>query len=193
SPFISKQGNLSTTCGLNEIMNTLPPPLYGCYTSTRRCAGGGPCLWCFAFYRCYICVVFRGSAAEKQRLRPVPLRIVGAVATGAVIESGSNSSGRYAKYADGTMICWTVFNLGTITVAQNDGDVINWAFPAEFISTIGLVVHAQPMGWAANRFIFCATPQAATYAVGGCYASSGSWPLSGSTFAGLYAIGRWKA
>lgn len=120
------------------------------------------------------------------------LYITGALAEGNIIESGENANGRYVKWADGTMLCWTVINLGTITVVQNDGSPINWVFPVEFISTVGVVVHAQPMGWAANRFVFCATPLATTYCVGGCYASTGSWPLTGSTFAGLYAIGRWK-
>ncbi len=34
------------------------------------------------------------------------LRIVGALADGAIIESGSNANGNYVKLADGTMWCW---------------------------------------------------------------------------------------
>ena len=34
------------------------------------------------------------------------LRIVGAIADGAIIESGSNANGYWCKLADGTLICW---------------------------------------------------------------------------------------
>lgn len=41
----------------------------------------------------------------ELKLPPEVLRIVGAVAAGAIIESGSNANGQYIKYADGGLIC----------------------------------------------------------------------------------------
>lgn len=121
------------------------------------------------------------------------LRIVGALDAGSIIEQGSNANGRYTKWADGTMLCWQVSNLGTVTVAQNDNSIVSWAFPAAFVTTVGLVLLAQPLGWAGNRFVVTLTPQSTTYAMGGCYSITGTWELTGGTSVGLYAVGRWKA
>lgn len=121
------------------------------------------------------------------------LRIVGALASGAIIESGSNANGRFIKYADNTMICTQVANLGTMTVSQNDGASVNWIYPAQFIDTKDLCLIAQPTGWASNRFVASLYPNTTTYAYGGCFAITGTWNLTGATYLVQIAIGRWKA
>ena len=121
------------------------------------------------------------------------LRIVGALASGAIIESGSNANGRYIKYADNTMICTQVANLGTMTVSQNDGASVNWIYPAQFIDTKDLCLIAQPTGWASNRFVASLYPNTTSYAYGECFAITGTWNLTGETYLVQIAIGRWKA
>ena len=68
------------------------------------------------------------------------LRIVGAIADGAIIEQGSNANGEWVRFANGTQICMKRLNeLGPITLALPVGlyssDNINiGAWPAVFIS-----------------------------------------------------------
>jgi len=60
--------------------------------------------------------------------------------TGAVIERGANANGEYVKFADGTMICYHTFSVGSIVAAgagtfdnpyvSNPG--VTWTFPAAF-------------------------------------------------------------
>lgn len=121
------------------------------------------------------------------------LRIVGALASGAIIESGSNANGRYIKYADNTMICTQVANLGTMTVTQNNEATVNWAFPVQFINTEDLCIIAQPIGWASNRFVASLYPNTTSYSYGSCFAITGTWNLTGETYLVMIAIGRWKA
>ena len=67
-----------------------------------------------------------------------PVSQTGGVPTGAIIGSGSNTSGRYIKYADGTMICWNMFattqtsNRASGSVFQSD--VVTVTFPQPFAS-----------------------------------------------------------
>lgn len=46
------------------------------------------------------------SLDAESKVPAERLRIVGAIADGAIIESGSNSNGYWAKFADGTLVCW---------------------------------------------------------------------------------------
>lgn len=48
--------------------------------------------------------------------------------TGALIEQGSNSNGDYVRFADGTQICWTGFNMSS-------NNPSTWTFPAVFSAT----------------------------------------------------------
>lgn len=64
-----------------------------------------------------------------------PVSQSGGVPTGAIIESGSNSSGTYTKYADGTMIC-VARNAGPFSVLANSVTVLGpFALPAAFSAT----------------------------------------------------------
>lgn len=53
----------------------------------------------------------------------------GGVPTGAVIERGSNASGQYTRYADGTQECWTVLTMGSSAPTT-------WTFPVIFASSV---------------------------------------------------------
>ncbi|WP_076702644.1 hypothetical protein [Salipiger abyssi] len=63
--------------------------------------------------------------------------VVGAVAqtagtpTGKIIERGSNASGEYVKFADGTMQCWRIVNHDL-----DDGQGQDWSFPVTFVGTV---------------------------------------------------------
>lgn len=54
----------------------------------------------------------------------------GGTPTGALIETGSNSNGRYARFADGTQICWGALQLDMAIVSRCSG---TWTFPAAFV------------------------------------------------------------
>ena len=63
----------------------------------------------------------------------------GGVPTGSVIERGSNASGAYIRWADGSQICWTVLDLGSATFAGAGSfenpyrtNIAAWTFPAAF-------------------------------------------------------------
>lgn len=57
------------------------------------------------------------------------------IPTGAIVESGSNASGSYTKWADGTMIC-IIRNAGPFAIGANAATVVGpFALPTGFIST----------------------------------------------------------
>jgi hypothetical protein len=47
----------------------------------------------------------------------------GGVATGAVMESGTNAAGSYIRYADGTQICYKRVSLGGVAIGSPAGSV----------------------------------------------------------------------
>ncbi|WP_353231860.1 hypothetical protein [Pseudomonas helleri] len=51
--------------------------------------------------------------------------ILGPMASGAIIERGSNANGEYTKFADGTLICWGVTKKPNVTIASPNGAVFN--------------------------------------------------------------------
>lgn len=75
-----------------------------------------------------------GSLAAKYAFRLG--NILGTVAqtggtpTGALIETGSNSNGRYVRFADGTQICFGTVQLDNATTSRCSG---TWTFPAAFV------------------------------------------------------------
>jgi hypothetical protein len=60
------------------------------------------------------------------------------MASGKIVDSGSNANGNWVKYSDGTMICWnrTVSQLGTTTASGQlfMSDIATWTFPVSFSS-----------------------------------------------------------
>ena len=62
-------------------------------------------------------------------LRPGCTRIVGALAAGAIIESGSNANGEYVRFANGLQICR--FSSGKL--GANEAITVTVTFPAVFL------------------------------------------------------------
>lgn len=114
----------------------------------------------------------------------------GGVATGAVIERGSNSNGEYLRFADGTQICWlsqqTNLAIGTLMVGGYRSTGASWVYPAAF-AALGRACVAE----AGDLLSFGAN----TYSVG---TASCSYVLRAVTsqaaenrLVNLLAIGRW--
>jgi hypothetical protein len=77
---------------------------------------------------------------------------VSGVPTGSVIESGSNSNGRYIKFADGTMVCYKRLSL-SLAIDVAAGNVFfsaatsggSWAMP--FVGPVVRQVHSWGGSW----------------------------------------------
>ncbi|WP_321289219.1 hypothetical protein [Alcaligenes phenolicus] len=73
--------------------------------------------------------------------------IVGSIAAGSVIETGFNANGKWAKYADGTLICWSPpmtskwidGTSGSLWVSASS----TWTFPMAFINLDNYVLHIE--------------------------------------------------
>lgn len=118
-----------------------------------------------------------------------------------IVESGSNSNGRYIKYADGTLECYQTINLGkTIYGAGSFGnpyrtETKNWTFPHQFIdtnitlSTTGRISSEDAM----QRACICSGNQlSATRLDQVQIATLSTATTTSDAFAHLKAIGRWK-
>lgn len=118
------------------------------------------------------------------------------LASGAIIERGSNANGEYIKYADGTMICnyeTTVsYTCNAVTgsiFSVTSGGAVNLTLPATFAVTPRLVLGCTKTGGGSVPWNSQGTPPTTT--------TTGSLWLHASvnTAAGTYkylAIGRWK-
>ncbi|OUO89991.1 hypothetical protein [Cloacibacillus sp. An23] len=121
------------------------------------------------------------------------LRIVGAIADGAVIESGSNTNGYWVKLADGTAIAHNAITQLTNTDASAPISgiyryTVSVTFPMLFISppdvvgSIGANSNTHGWGTAINRTVSGATfhhyttvASLSTTALGGWYIAIGKW------------------
>lgn len=118
----------------------------------------------------------------------------GGVPTGAIIEYGTNSTGKYVRYADGTQICWFIYavtsavttGLGSIfvTSTQTPGN-----FPAAF--AVAPVITASGRidagnGWAVGTFLPSSTTSWGTWRI--CSPTSNA---STNNALHLMATGRW--
>jgi hypothetical protein len=117
------------------------------------------------------------------------------VPTGAVIESGSNANGTYAKFADGTLMCW-VDNKQAVYQSQYEikGD---WVFPAAFATT-NISGHATIRDNSAalsndarGKGPVFFQVMASSYADFGTMGNAGSFSAGQTMNARLFAIGRW--
>ena len=61
-------------------------------------------------------------------------------ATSSVIEEGSNVNGNFTKFADGTMICYTVKSVAHSTLANNTYTVLSYTLPISFVGTPTCIV-----------------------------------------------------
>ena len=119
--------------------------------------------------------------------------IVGALASGAIVESGSNANGYYVKLADGTMFCSALLEFDGVVVTNDDGTILAWALPATYIDT-NYKLFCSAIGYASNRFYVTLVPQSASYAQGGAISITGNiWTLNASTKLQTISFGRWKA
>ncbi len=110
------------------------------------------------------------------------------VPTGAMIEQGSNANGRFARFADGTQICWhNLTALPAATTAAGSlfvGNEATWTFPIAFSvapSTSGAVTATTPR-WLNLRAGGATTALARVFS-----------PTSDATTltAAVMAVGRW--
>lgn len=109
---------------------------------------------------------------------------------GAIIEHGSNASGEFTKFADGTMIARYIrsaaLGMASYSSGLHVGDFI-WQFPAAFIS--GPVIAGTHTDSVTKGWLSCSgsTPTQATIAA---FSSAAN---NSGTFSTVIAIGRWRA
>lgn len=120
--------------------------------------------------------------------------IVGDVAAGSVIATGSNANGTWVRFADGTQICWSpTMNsnwVDTQAGGMYTGSEIYWRFPMTFASSIPYVVHADTTG--TDNILWASCGPSRSYSGVGLKVSSPiRWNQSFHMRA--VAIGRWKA
>ena len=139
-----------------------------------------------------------GGVAELNANTKIPaerLYITGALADGAIIESGENANGRYTKFADGTMICWccTFLTGVTISSAYINGiytGIFNVTFPCQFIDgNVGIsLVGIYDTGASWSTYVGLST---SGYSVRIIDAVARNAP--GNYTYSYLAVGRWKA
>ena len=123
------------------------------------------------------------------------LRIVGALADGAIMESGSNSNGRWCKLADGTQVCY--WSRGNLPITSNTGIGfitglyrynIEITFPAAFVTIPAIFASgASNSSSYAISDVFTASRQGATLIH---YTQVQTLP--GEATLSWCAIGKWK-
>lgn len=130
--------------------------------------------------------------------RPGSLRIVGALAEGAIIEQGSNANGEYIRWANGTQICMKrLSGLGPITLTGGSGlyhsDNINiGTWPASFISSpYCAYLSTDSVNWVPS---WVRTKNASTNSEGSQINIVCQSSIDNTNFCvSAIAIGRWKA
>lgn len=115
----------------------------------------------------------------------------GGVPTGAIVESGSNSNGRYVRNMDGTQICFANLSDNVAIDATYYGGYrstgITWTFPAEFIGTPVVVPGSRSLG----AFGIVVADSSNTTAESSYVYTSVASDTAASRTASLLAIGRW--
>lgn len=105
----------------------------------------------------------------------------GGVPTGALVERGTNANGEYARYADGTQICWLR------NVAITAGTAFSWTYPAAFISAATTSLSVISGSVSAAR-VAAGLPGTSS-ATANLWTSSTGAEVTGSI--NLIAVGRW--
>lgn len=75
---------------------------------------------------------YPASATAWRAWEQVGGQVVGAVASGAVMERGSTATGQWTKFANGSLVCWTPAITPSLLNSSNIG--ATWIFPASFVS-----------------------------------------------------------
>jgi len=115
------------------------------------------------------------------------------VPTGALIEDGSNANGNFVKFADGTMICTRIVNLGSVAVTAAVGSLFN--------AISGSLPYAATFSASPDVTIKVVAPSGAMWASGGSafpgVSGSNAFAILSPTAATatvsvqVLAIGRW--
>ena len=117
------------------------------------------------------------------------LRIVGALSTGAVIESGDNANGNYVRFADGTQVCWvpSIQSIESSGLARH----VVWSFPAQFIDEDVCFSSAVADTLSELGLFMCAFSVDDT-SLTAAYTTNRGTSVSGTLTVCCLAIGRWK-
>lgn len=132
-------------------------------------------------------------ALENGKINLSWLPVVGAMGS-AIIERGSNANGEYIRWADGTQVCWHIFQFTPSEWLGGAGIWITKAavtFPASFV--VSPTVIGQSMdGAVSSRGSFIGNVESRTNT--GCVLNIRA--ISSNSNIGMYlaylAIGRWK-
>lgn len=107
------------------------------------------------------------------------------VPTGAIIQRGSNANGEYARYADGTQICWTA-TPGLVPPAGLSS--FQWTFPIAFSSRPGFAAMTPDVGSGSDPRQYSAVTQ---YGAGSASSVRFQTYMATVVGCGAFAIGRW--
>lgn len=126
------------------------------------------------------------------------LRIVGAIADGAIMEAGSNANGYWVKFADGTLVCYHSFSTTNVPELKTVGALfcfqyLNITLPHVFVnSSYNIVGGTQALLNDSPSYLFAATGQGntSTIRIMGFESRNLAWNVLKIAY---IAIGRWKA
>lgn len=132
------------------------------------------------------------AAPEKKWIKQYHVNnVVGTIAGGAIIERGSNASGDFTKFSDGTLICFGVKDMGSVSIGVANGPVYNSG-----IQSIG-ALGASFVPGSFSLSLSAVTTDSTTW-IGTPSAGSGNFYFFATTPAirackvVYIAIGRWK-
>ena len=142
-------------------------------------------------------------------LRPGCARIVGALSSGYIIESGNNANGDYVRFADGTQICRSTIELTWIDVAETRQiwQTSSYTPPAAFVGEYDVIVAGVEAESLAGGNIYTSvafrdltrayiwntgTPPANELPGSGIRGTTYHFNVNSATIR-VVAIGRWKA
>lgn len=116
--------------------------------------------------------------------------ISGSMASGSIIERGSNANGEFTKFADGTLFCWGVVDKPGISIASQNGAAFNSVLQgigptaATFVGTPSILISAVT----SDATVWIGTPSLGT---GNFYFFSTTAATRNCTI--VYTVtGRWK-
>lgn len=113
------------------------------------------------------------------------------IPTGALFETGSNASGNWVKYADGTMICWSnsrplgnlAAPLGAIYYTGSQA----WTFPQSFVASPAVAAHiSSTVGYS-----WVGLGSGATSASAATFSGFSATSTTGTPTFSAIAVGRW--
>lgn len=99
-----------------------------------------------------------------------------------ILETGTNSNGRYVRHKDGTQICWA-------SVTTSDTSVQSWIYPASFVGTPQ--IHCTPASAAPTNGISPMVDAATTTSTTGGVLAFNSGNTQVATSLQVMAIGTW--